>query len=170
MICFFTLALGLAVGPVPSLQAQTNQAVGDWQTVERIPVGTKIKVVAINRRNFGNCFLDRVTDDELDCTTKGHFEFQKRYRRSDVGAVYLGQHTIAIGIAFGAAAGATLGALHPGNVSPRGFVALEGAGAGALFGSLAGVLADPFVHGRLVYRVANDPYSSRRREEPQGSD
>jgi hypothetical protein len=170
MICCFTLVLGLAVGPVPSLQAQTNAAVGDWQTVERIPIGTKIKVVAINRRNFGNCFLDRVTDDELDCTTRGHFGFENRYRRSDVGAVYLGQHTIAIGIGVGAAAGATLGALHPGDVSPRGFVALEGAGAGALFGGVLGLFADPFVHGRLVYRVAGDTYSSRRREEPQGSD
>jgi hypothetical protein len=83
--------------------------------------------------------------------------------------VYLGQHTIAIGIGVGAAAGATVGALHPGNVSPRGFVALEGAGAGALFGSLVGILADPFVHGRLVYRIARETYRSRGREDSQGS-
>jgi hypothetical protein len=155
---------------VPSLQAQTSQAVGNWQTVERIPIGTKIKVVAINRRNFGNCFLDRVTDDELDCTTTLHVGFQNRYRRGDVGAVYLGQHTKAIAIAVGAVGGATLVGLHTQDPASRGFGVLVGGGVGALFGGFVGILADPFVHGRLVYRVAGDPSSIRRREEPQGSD
>jgi hypothetical protein len=126
----------------------------DWQVLQGIPAGTKIKLILRHQRTFGHCHLEAVTDASLDCyfTALG----SRRYARDEILEVRLGHHSARTGFFIGAAAGAGLGAANgSGGSSGRvlgvmvGVPVLGGIGAGI------GAIVDPFVHGKTVYRNAD---------------
>jgi hypothetical protein len=128
-----------------------------WEAVQALRSGTKIKVTLKNRPTFGHCFFDGASDDQLFCTSRGGLlSRHKVYLRDDIEAVYLTHNGPAIGLAVGAGAGAAIGAsrsscCHAAN-------ALLGAGALGVVGWFSGTVADPFFHGRAVYRSPQDPH------------
>jgi hypothetical protein len=81
----------------------------DWQTLNAIPLGTKIKVKLRHKRTFGHCRLDEVTDDWLACDYATGYRYQ-RYPRREVRTVSVGHHTARTGVLVGGTAGAILGA------------------------------------------------------------
>src|ERR1019366_5425165 len=87
----------------PLLLASTAMSQTDWEAVQALPNGTKIKVTLKNRPTFGHCFLDGVSDDQLVCST-GRWPLSRRnvYMRDDIKAVYLVHNGPAIGLAVGA--------------------------------------------------------------------
>jgi len=141
----FRLLLILAVASSAVAQA------GDWQALQGIPAGTKIKLILKHKRTFGHCQLEAVTNDSLGCyfTALG----SRQYTRDEIREVRLGHHSARTGFFIGAAAGATAGAANgSGGAGGRVFYAivltpvLGGIGAGI------GAVVDPFVHGKTVYR------------------
>ncbi len=123
----------------------------DWEAVQALRSGTKIKVTLKNRPTFGHCFFDGASDDQLFCTSRGGLLSRRKvYLRDDIDAVYLTHNGPAIGLAVGAGAGAAIGASRSN--------ALLGAGALGVVGWLSGTVADPFFHGRAVYRSPEDPH------------
>src|SRR4029077_2357365 len=127
---------------------------GDWQAVQALRSGTKIKVTLKNRPTFGHCFLDGASDDQLFCTSRGGLLSQRKvYLRDEIEAVYLTHNGPAIALAVGAGAGAAIGAA--GNTGPwlgRCGTALLDAGLLGGLGAFFGMALDPFFHGRVVYR------------------
>jgi hypothetical protein len=130
---------------------------GDWEAVQALRSGIKIKVTLKNRPMFGHCFMDGASDDQLVCIS-GRWPLSRRkvYLRDDIKAVYLTHNGPAIGLGVGAGAGAAIGAArssccHAAN-------ALLGAGALGVVGWFSGTVADPFFHGRAVYRSPRDPH------------
>jgi hypothetical protein len=126
----------------------------DWQVLQGIPAGTKIKLILQHTRTFGHCQLEAVSDDSLDCyfTALG----SRRYVRDEIREVRLGHHSARAGFFIGAAAGVGLGTANgSGGAGGRvlgvivGVPVLGGIGAGI------GAIADPFVHGKTVYRSAD---------------
>lgn len=154
MTCTKIIPLLLA----PLLIASTAMSqTGGWEAVQALRSGTKIKVTLKNRPTFGHCFMDGASDDRLVCIS-GRWPLSRRkvYLRDDIKAVYLTHNGPAIGLGVGAGAGAAIGAsrsscCHAAN-------ALLGAGALGVVGWLSGSVADPFFHGRAVYRSPRDPY------------
>jgi hypothetical protein len=131
----------------------------NWAAVQALPGGTKIKVQLKQGRTFGHCFFDGATDNQLACTVRGGF-FSRRvvYPRDNVKAVYQTHNGPLIGFGVGAAAGAGLGAASdPVPGLGRGGTALVDAGILGGVGAFFGMVADPFFHGRAVYRSPNDP-------------
>jgi hypothetical protein len=142
------LALVLAVASGAVAQS------ADWQVLQGIPAGTKIKLILRHQRTFGHCHLEALSDDSLACyfTALG----SRRYARDEILEVRLGHHSARTGFFIGAAAGAGLGAANgSGGSSGRvlgvivGVPVLGGLGAGI------GAIVDPFVHGKTVYRSAD---------------
>ena len=133
----------------------------DWGAVQALRSGTKIKVTLKNRPTFGHCFTDGASDDQLVCNSgKWPLSRRKVYLRDDIEAVYLTHSGPAIGLGVGAGAGAVIGAA--GSSCCRATNALLGAGALGVVGWFFGTAADPFFHGRAVYRSSpHDPYKSR---------
>jgi hypothetical protein len=130
-----------------NLRAQSS----DWQVLQGIPEGAKIKVMLKHRATFGHCVLGEVTDDCLTCyfTALG----TRQYARDDIKAVFLGRHSARMGFAVGAGAGVALGATRGccgGTARVLGVLifapVLGGIGAGI------GAMVDPFIDGKTVYR------------------
>jgi|ERR1017187_174186 hypothetical protein len=141
----------------PLLLASTAMSQTDWEAVQALPNGTKIKVTLKNRPTFGHCFLDGVSDDQLVCST-GRWPLSRRnvYIRDDIKAVYLVHNGPAIGLAVGAGAGAVIGVSRdPVPGLGRGGTALLSAGLMGGLGAFVGMVADPFFHGKAVYRSPN---------------
>lgn len=142
-----------------SAMSQTD----DWEAVQALRSGTKIKVTLKNRPTFGHCFFDGASDDQLFCTSRGGLLSRRKvYPRADIKAVYLTHSGPAIGLGVGAGAGAIIGAA--GNPVPglgRGGTALLDAGLLGGLGAFFGMVLDPFFHGRVVYRSPQDPYKGR---------
>ncbi|HUA16942.1 MAG TPA: hypothetical protein VMG31_16735 [Verrucomicrobiae bacterium] len=135
-----------------SLVAQSS----DWQTLQEIPAGTKIKVKLKHRATFGHCTLEEVTDNHLTCYFIGLGP--RRYARDEVRAVFLGRRSARTGFAIGAGAGAILGATRGCcGASGRLFAmtilvpVLGGIGGGI------GAIADPFIDGKTIYRNDTRP-------------
>lgn len=141
MITGLTLQLSVCAWPQP----------GDWHAVQALPGGTKIKVQLIRGRTFNNCLLDGVTDNQLTCTFGGRYWFrQETFPRSNIKAVFRARNGVLIGAGVGAAAGAAIGASR--DTCCRGAHAFFGAAIGSALGAVAGTAADPFLHGKAVYR------------------
>jgi hypothetical protein len=132
----------------------------DWAAVRAVPLGTKIKVTLKNHPTFGHCFVEGVSDDRLICTYgRGPLLRRRVFLKDDVEEVFLTHSGPLIGLAVGAAAGAGLGASRdpiPG--LGRGGTSLVTAGILGGVGAFAGLLADPFFHGREIYRGPRDPH------------
>src|SRR5882762_6456332 len=149
-----------------SAMSQTD----DWEAVQALRSGSKIKVTLKNRPTFGHCFFDGASDDQLVCTSRGGLlSRRKLYLRDDIKAVYLTHNGPAIGLGVGAAAGAAIGAA--GDPVPglgRGGTALLDAGLLGALGEFFGLVLDPFFHGRAVYRGPQDPYKDpyKARDNP----
>src|SRR5258708_31226852 len=92
---------------VSSAMSQT----ADWEAVQALRSGTKIKVTLKHGPTFGHCFFDQASDDQLICIS-GRWPLSRRnvYLRDDIKAVYLTHNGPAIGFGVGAAAGAVPGA------------------------------------------------------------
>lgn len=140
-----TVLLVLAVGSSASAQS------ADWQRLEGIPAGTKIKLILKHGRTFGHCQLEAVTNDWLGC----HFTAlgSRQYARDEIREVRLGHHSARTGFLLGAGAGAILGGANgSGGVSGRvlGLIILTPVLGG--FGAGIGAIVDPFVPGKTVYR------------------
>src|ERR1700675_2193321 len=139
------------------LASRAMSQTGDWQAVQALRSGTKIKVTLKNGPTFGHCFFDGASDDQLFCTSRGGLLSRRKvYLRDEIEAVYLTHNGPAIGLAVGAGAGAAIGAT--GSNCCHAANALLGAGALGVVGWLSGTVADPFFHGRAVYRSPQDPY------------
>ena len=142
-----------------SAMSQTD----DWEAVQALRSGSKIKVTLKNRPTFGHCFFDGASDDQLVCTSRGGLlSRRKLYLRDDIKAVYLTHNGPAIGLGVGAGAGAIIGAT--GDPVPglgRGGTALLDAGLLGGLGAFFGMVLDPFFHGREVYLSPQDPYKGR---------
>jgi hypothetical protein len=138
-----------------SAMSQTD----DWEAVQALPNGTKIKVTLKNRPTFGHCFFDGASDDQLFCTSRGGLLSRRKvYLRDDIEAVYWTHNGPAIGLAVGAGTGAVIGAV--GDPIPglgRGGTALLDAGLLGGLGAFFGMVLDPFFHGRVVYRSPDSP-------------
>ena len=128
----------------PLLIASTAMSqTGEWEAVQALRSGTKIKVTLKNRPTFGHCFMDGASDDQLVCIS-GRWPLSRRkvYLRDDIKAVYLTHNGPAIGLGVGAGAGAAIGAsrsscCHAAN-------ALLGAGALGVIGWVSGTVAVRF--------------------------
>jgi hypothetical protein len=146
---------------------------GDWQALQALPNGTKVKVTLKNAPTFGHCFLDGVSDNQLVCSTRMGLRSRRRaYLRDDIKAVYLAHSGPAIGFAVGAGTGAALGATRdPVPGLGRGGTALVDAGLLGGLGAFLGLIADPFFHGRAVYFSPQDPqqYPHKDRNNPSVS-
>jgi hypothetical protein len=156
-----TILLLLLALPCVAL-AQTD----DWEVLKQIPQGTKLHVDLKRGRNFGHCRLSQVTDEELVCYTQVAPSVlvppfpprQNAYRRANVRAVSLPHNGVLIGFGVGAGAGAVLGAardptpgLGRGGTSVLSALLLGGVGA------FVGMVADPFFHGKTIYRSPAHP-------------
>jgi hypothetical protein len=146
----------LLLAPILLASSAMSQTAG-WDAVQFLPSGTKIKVTLKRGSTFGHCFLNGVSDDQLDCSSgRGPLSRRKVYLRDDIKAVYLTHNGPAIGIAVGAGAGAVIGAATPGCC--RAAMAFIDAGLLSIPGWFFGSVLDPFFHGRAVYRSPQDPY------------
>lgn len=139
----------------------------NWENVRKLPTGTKIKIQLKSGRTFGHCFVTAVSDSTLTCSIRGGGPFgmwsrERVYPRDNVKAVFHVHNGPLIGATVGAGAGAILGATKPGCC--RGANALIGAGLMAMPGIVIGTMADPFFHGRAIYRSANTP--SPKKSDP----
>jgi hypothetical protein len=142
------------VGLLLVLVAMTSSAFPqstDWQVLAGIPAGTKIKLIFKHKRTFGPCQFETVTEAWLGCyfTALG----SRRYARDEIREVRLGHQSARTGFFIGAGAGAILGAAHGAGGSDSrvlGLIVLTPVLAG--LGAGVGAIADPFVHGRTLYR------------------
>jgi len=144
----FRLLLVLAVAS--SAVAQS----ADWQVLQGIPAGTKIKLILEHKRTFGHCQLEAVSNDSLSCyfTASG----SRQYARDEIREVRLGRHSALTGFFIGAAAGAGLGAANgSGGAGGRVFYAIVLTPVVGGIGAGIGAIVDPFVRGKTVYRSAD---------------
>jgi hypothetical protein len=149
----YTKIIPFLLAPLLIASSAMSQT-GDWEAVQALRSGTKIKVTLKNRRTFGHCFFDGASDDQLFCTSRGGLLSRRKvYLRDEIEAVYLTHNGPAIGLVVGAGAGAAIGAA--GDPVPglgRGGTALLDAGLFGGLGAFFGMVLDPFFHGRVVYR------------------
>jgi hypothetical protein len=154
----YTKIIPFLLAPLLIASSAMSQT-ADWESVQALRNGTKIKVTLKNRPTFGHCFFDGASDDELFCTSRGGLLSRRKvYLRDDIEAVYLTHNGPTIGLAVGAGAGAVIGAA--GNPVPglgRGGTALLDAGLLGGLGTFFGMVLDPFFHGRVVYRSPDSP-------------
>jgi hypothetical protein len=142
----------LLLGPI--VLAQT----GDWQAVQHLPGGTMLKITLKRGHTFGHCEFMGATDDALRCDYPGVQYLRAQYPRDNVKAVYLVHNARAIGAGIGAGAGVVIGAATTsGPAAGREFFAVIDAALLGGFGYFCGMVADPFFHGKAVYRSANAP-------------
>lgn len=123
----------------------------DWQVLQSIPDGAKIKITLKHRATFGHCILEEVTDDHLACyfTALG----TRQYARDEIKAVFLGRHSARVGFAVGAGAGVALGATRGCcDAGTRVFDVIILAPVLGGIGAGIGAVVDPFVDGKTVYR------------------
>lgn len=144
----------------PLLVSIAAAQLDNWNNVQRLPIETKIKVQLKSGRTFGHCFVAAVSDDTLTCDIRagrrfGTWSRERVYPRDNVKAVFHVHNGPLIGAAVGAGTGAILGATKASCC--RGANALIGAGLMAMPGIVIGTMADPFFHGRAIYRSANTP-------------
>ena len=152
----YTKIIPFLLAPLLIASSAMSQT-GDWGAVQALRSGTKIKVTLKNRPTFGHCFMDGASDDQLFCTSRGGLLSRRKvYLRDDIKAVYLTHNSPAIGLGVGVSAGAVIGAT--GSNCCHAANALLGAGALGVVGWFSGTVADPFFHGRAVYRSPQDPY------------
>jgi len=157
----------------PFLLASSAMAqLTDWHAVQALPGGTKIHVTLKHGRTFGHCFFQGAPDDELVCSYRGGL-YSRRvvYPRDNIKAVYRAHNGPAIGLGIGAGAGAVIGASRdPVPGLGRGGTALVDAGILGGLGAFLGLIADPFFHGRAVYRDPNPDNVANRPSTPQEQD
>ena len=158
----YTRIIPLLLAPFLVASSAMSQT-ADWEAVQALRSGTKIKVTLKHGPTFGHCFFDGASDDQLFCIS-GRWPLSRRkmYLRDDIKAVYLTHNGPAIGLGVGAGAGAIIGA--SGDPVPglgRGGTALLDAGLLGGLGAFFGMVLDPFFHGREVYRSPQDPYKDR---------
>jgi hypothetical protein len=158
----YTRIIPFLLAPLLIASSAMSQ-IDDWQAVQALRSGTKIKVTLKNRATFGHCSLDGTSNDQLACIS-GRWPLSQRrvYLRADIQAVYLTRSGPAIGLGVGAGAGAIIGAT--GDPVPglgRGGTALLDAGLLGGLGAFFGMVLDPFFHGREVYRSPQYPYKGR---------
>src|SRR5260370_5242107 len=105
-----TKIIPLLLAPLLIASSAVSQT-ADWQAVQALRSGTRIKVTLKNRTTFGHCFIDGASDDQLVCIS-GRWPMSRRkvYLRDDIKAVYLTHNGPAIGLGVGAGAGAAIGA------------------------------------------------------------
>ena len=155
----YTRIIPFLLAPLLIASSAMSQ-IDDWQAVQALRSGTKIKVTLKNRPTFGHCFFDGASNDHLFCTSRGGLLSRRKvYLRDDIRTVYLTRSGPAIGFGVGAGAGAIIGAA--GDPVPglgRGGTALLDAGLLGGLGAFFGMVLDPFFHGREVYRSPQDPY------------
>jgi hypothetical protein len=157
----YTKIIPFFLAPLLIASSAMSQS-GAWGAVQALRSGTKIKVTLKNRPTFGHCFMDGASDDQLVCNS-GRWPLSRRkvYLRDEIEAVYLTHHGPAIGLGVGAGTGAVIGASGAaGSSCCRAANALLGAGALGVVGWFSGTVADPFFHGRAVYRSPQDPYQA----------
>ena len=154
----------------PFLLASSAMAqLTDWHAVQALPGGTKIHVTLKHGRTFGHCFFQGAPDDELVCSYRGGL-YSRRvvYPRDNIKAVYRAHNGPAIGLGIGAGAGAVIGASRdPVPGLGRGGTALVDAGILGGLGAFLGLIADPFFHGRAVYRDPNPDNVAIRSSTPK---
>ena len=157
----YTKIISFLLAPFLLASSAMSQT-ADWEAVQALRSGTKIKVTLKNRPTFGHCFFDGASDDQLFCTSRGGMLSRRKvYLRDEIKAVYLTHNGPAIGLGVGAGAGAIIGAA--GDPVPglgRGGTALLDAGLLGGLGAFFGMVLDPFFHGRPVYRSPQDPYKA----------
>src|SRR6266852_1991820 len=154
----YTRIIPFLLAPLLIASSAMSQT-GDWEAVQGLRSGTKIKVTLKNRPTFGHCFMDGASDDQLFCSS-GRWPLSRRkvYLRDDIKAVYLTHNGPAIGLGVGAGAGAIIGST--GDPVPglgRGGTALLDAGLLGGLGAFFGLVLDPFFHCRVVYRSPDSP-------------
>jgi len=160
--------VAVGVGELLLLLAVASTAVAqssDWQVLQGIPAGTKVKLILKRRRTFGYCELEQVTNDGLGC----YFSAlgSRLYARDDVREVRLGHHAAVTGFFIGAGAGAILGAANgSGGAAGRGFYAVILTPVMGGFGAGIGAIVDPFLHGKTVYR-SPDVKAGKQPAQPQ---
>jgi len=145
------------------LVCSARSQVADWENVKALRVGTKIKVQLIRGSTFGHCTFDRASDHELACSVRGSILLvpvvrHHVYPRNNVKAVFRAHNGTLIGMGVGAATGAAMGA--SASNSYRGANAFFGAIALGAVGAVVGTAADPFFHGKAVYRSQNNSPSA----------
>ena len=155
----YTKIISFLLAPLLIASSAMSQT-ANWEAVQALRNGTKIKVTLKHGPTFGHCFFDGASDDQLFCIS-GRWPLSRRktYLRDDIKAVYLTHNGPAIGLGVGAGAGAIIGAT--GDPVPglgRGGTALLDAGLLGGLGAFFGMVLDPFFHGRVVYRSPQDPY------------
>jgi hypothetical protein len=159
----------IVIAPLLLVSSAMSQ-LRDWEAVQALPEGTMIKVQLHHGSTFGHCSFDRATDKELACSIRGSIFFypvvrQHVYPRSNVKAVFRTHNGTLIGIGVGAGAGAAIGASR--STSYRGANALFGAVALGAVGAVVGTAADPFFHGKAVYRSQkNSPAAPQKPQNP----
>ena len=158
----YTRIIPFLLAPLLIASSAMSQT-ANWEAVQALRNGTKIKVTLKHGPTFGHCFFDGASDDQLFCIS-GRWPLSRRkmYLRDDIKAVYLTHNGPAIGLGVGAGAGAIIGAA--GDPVPglgRGGTALLDAGLLGGLGAFFGMVLDPFFHGREVYRSPQDPYKGR---------
>ncbi len=159
----YTKIISFVLAPLLIASSAMSQT-ADWEAVQALRSGTKIKVTLKNRPTFGHCFMDGASDDQLFCSS-GRWPLSRRkvYLRDDIKAVYLTHNGPAIGLGVGAGAGAIIGST--GDPVPglgRGGTALLDAGLLGGLGAFFGMVLDPFFHGRVVYRSPDSPRVRQR--------
>jgi hypothetical protein len=157
----YTKIISFLLAPLLIASSAMSQT-ADWEVVQALRNGTKIKVTLKHGPTFGHCFFDGASNDLLFCIS-GRWPLSRRkvYLRDDIKAVYLTHNGPAIGLGVGAGAGAIIGA--SGDPVPglgRGGTALLDAGLLGGLGAFFGMVLDPFFHGRVVYRSPQDPHQS----------
>lgn len=140
------------------LASITLAQTGDWQAVQHLPGGTMLKITLKRGHTFGHCEFMGATDDALHCDYRGMQYLRAQYPRDNVKAVYLVHNARAIGVGIGAGAGVVIGAATtPGPAAGRELFAVIDAAILGGFGYFFGMVADPFFHGKAVYRSPNAP-------------
>jgi hypothetical protein len=139
--------------PASTLVAQSS----DWQALQGVPEGTKIKIKLKHGRTFGHCMLEEIAINHLACYYSA--TGTRVYPRDDIKAVLLGRHSARVGLAVGLGTGFALGAAR-GCCGVDGRILFAGLFAPLLGGIGAGVgaVVDPFVDGKVIYiSPASDP-------------
>lgn len=149
----YARVISLLLAPL-LLVVRAPAQLADWNAVQALRAGTKIHVTLKRGRTFGHCFFESASDNQLVCSQRARFDPRTVvYPRNNIKAVYLTHNGTAIGIGVGAGTGAVIGATR--SRCCRGGNAVIDAGAFALMGGFVGMMADPFFHGRAVYRSPN---------------
>src|ERR1700724_225431 len=66
----YTKIISFLLAPFLLASSAMSQT-ADWEAVQALRSGTKIKVTLKNRPTFGHCFFDGASDDQLFCNSRG---------------------------------------------------------------------------------------------------